>query len=536
MNHGPQPTTLTGRHVRLEPLAPAHAPDLFAALMVDPSDWSLRRVVPPTSLEGVHAGIVAFTQIDLAGGHAVGEQGVPDEVHNLSSDRPLSWPGVSAMQITLTVTAGVHKGRVFTFGGHDTFLIGRSIKAHLQLPGNDRFCSRMHCMLEVNPPYCRLMDMGSHNGTFVNGQRVTTVELKHGDKIRAGRTILRVLLRDIVPVAEPPVATEAPPLLELTQPPAAPPPVPVPTGAPACRICFTAIGGQSLWLCADCHDQASHFPQPIPGYTLIRMLGRGAMGNVSLAVRNADGLPVALKTVKPAGSSSRGSVERFLREVTILRDLHHPHIVAFRDSGAAGDQLFFAMDFIRGRNATQILVAEGPLAIDRAVRLVCQLLEALEYSHGRGFVHRDVKPSNLLVANPVSGDEVVKVADFGLARIYHESHLSGLTMLGEIGGTPLFMPPEQITDFRKAKPPADQYSAAATLYNLLTGEYVFDRQASIHKQFELILSSKAVPIQSRRGDVPGRLAKVIHKALAREPVARFKDVKAFREALAPHRK
>src|SRR5207302_378500 len=90
------------------------------------------------------------------------------------------------MRITLTVTAGPHKGRVFTFVGHDTFLVGRSSRAHFRLPVKDRYFSRVHFLIEVNPPECALLDMGSRNGTYVNGARVDRCNLRDGDRIRAG--------------------------------------------------------------------------------------------------------------------------------------------------------------------------------------------------------------------------------------------------------------------------------------------------------------------------------------------------------------
>jgi len=96
------------------------------------------------------------------------------------------------MRIDLTVTAGPHQGRVFTFAGHDMFLVGRSRRAHFQLPAKDEYFSRLHFMVEANPPRCRLTDMGSKNGTCVNGRKVASADLQDGDVIKAGTTVLRV--------------------------------------------------------------------------------------------------------------------------------------------------------------------------------------------------------------------------------------------------------------------------------------------------------------------------------------------------------
>src|SRR5262249_44289157 len=127
----------------------------------------------------------------------------------------------------------------------------------------------------------------------------------------------------------------------------------------------------------------------------------------------------------------------------------------------------------------------------------------------------------------------VRVADFGLARKYQASQLSGLTMAGALGGTVAYMPPEQILDFRNVQPAADQYSAAATLYTLLTGGFVYDLPRELQKQLVLILQEDPVQIRQRRSEIPKELAGVIHRALAREPHERFADAAAMCAALRP---
>jgi pSer/pThr/pTyr-binding forkhead associated (FHA) protein len=468
------------------------------------------------------------------------------------------------MRITLTVTAGPHKGQVFTFAGHDTFIVGRSKRAHFRLPVKDRYFSRVHFMVEVNPPHCRLMDLRSRNGSYVNGEQVTTADLKHGDEIKAGKTILSVSVEeDDAPVALP-VASEVsrenastPDTFATVKPaepgtprppepaPAATPRPPVPSSGPTdpCRVCLEPVSSGHRTsplsrshpdlppLCPRCQKEIQNHPQPVPGYHIVREIGRGAMGIVYLALRAADGNLVALKTIIPAGTPSSGDIQRFLREASILRQLDHPHIVAFRDQGEVNGLVYFAMDFVRGCDAGHLLKQnKGPLAIGRAVGLVCQLLDALAYAHSRKFVHRDIKPANILITEE-SGREVVKLADFGLARIYQASTLSGLTLRGEPGGTPAFMPPEQILNFREAKPPADQYSSAATLYNLLTDRLIYDPAGNLNLLLLMILQEMPVPIRQRREEIPEGLAVIVHRALAREPEQRFDDVQAMRQAL-----
>jgi serine/threonine-protein kinase len=475
------------------------------------------------------------------------------------------------MQITLRVTAGPHKGESFTFIGHSAFIVGRSKRAHFRLPLKDRYFSRIHFIVEVNPPQCRIMDTGSRNGTFVNGDRITTADLEDGDKIKAGRTILRVLLDrdedrlDGVPEAIPienhtesriaPPKPDSPAMPPVIAPSAQPSPAaprveilvdPYPTRPPTepasllrrdaepCPVCAEPASpfGGAVPLCPACRAQIHSHPQPIPGYQILRELGRGGMGIVYLAVCATDGSPVALKTIKPAVDPTAADIERFLREASILRELHHPNIVGFREMGEAGGCFYFAMDYVKGTDAGKLLKSHGPLPIGRAVRLVRQLLSALDYAHSQGYVHRDIKPSNLLLTE-ADGSEVVKLADFGLARVYLASKLSGLTMMGDVGGTMAFIAPEQITNFREARPPADQYSAAATLYKLLTGRFLFDFPRKSERRFLMILEEEPVPIRSRCPDIPEELAAVIHRALAKEPAQRFADVKAMSQALLP---
>ncbi len=283
----------------------------------------------------------------------------------------------------------------------------------------------------------------------------------------------------------------------------------------------------------DYREQIRKREQPIAGYQIVDELGRGGMGVVYRAIRVADHSVVAIKTVLPAVRGQRQDYAKFLREADILRQLDHPRIVRFREVGESQELVYFAMDFVLGTDGGKLLrQSEQPLSVHRAVRIVCQLLEALESAHANGFVHRDIKPSNLLIRTDGPADYVL-LSDFGLARTYQASKLSGLTMTGAIGGTTPFMPPEQITAFRDSKPAVDQYAAAATLYYLLTKHYVYDFPKELSKQLLMILQDDPVPVIQRRSDLPRPLADAIHRGLSREPVDRFRDVAEFRQAILP---
>ncbi len=403
------------------------------------------------------------------------------------------------MNVTLKVIAGPHTGKEFVFDRHDTFLVGRSKDAHFQLSYDDPYFGRRHFMVEVNPPRVRVTDLKSRHGITVNGQKVTVADLKDGDELKAGHTVFRVS----VPLPDPDVQET----LDL----------------PFAEPCVESAPETTV----------QHTVGPaIPGYKIESEIGRGAMGVVYRAERESDGLAVAVKVITPAIGVSEKDAQRFLREARIMNSLKHRNIVRGLDSGKAGGQLYLVMELMSGTDLKARVKERGPMDVQTAVRLMLHTLDGLAHAHAKGFVHRDIKPANLLLDGP-SEKRVVKVADFGLARAFDECNISGLTMQGDVGGTPAFMPPEQVTHYRDVKPTADQYSAAATLYWLLTGRHVLDLESTTVAQMIQIATDARVPIQARRPDVPTGLAAVIMKALALEPQKRYRDVAALKEALRP---
>jgi serine/threonine-protein kinase len=298
-------------------------------------------------------------------------------------DRPAATFGVSRAagpaRLTLEVMEGPHKGRIFSFQEHDSFIVGRSAQAHFQLPKKDSHFSRIHFLIEFNPPHCRLMDLHSTNGTIVNGKKVARADLNEGDLIQGGTTTIRLRIdlavdrepalaetvtykgartADVAPVLIPPVQDVTDARLTDRPGPAVVSGVQAevgssPSSCPACGATIRGLGegppsgepcsGQGT-LCAACQQAIRSQPQPIAGYEVIRELGRGGMGIVALARRTSDGSLIALKTVIPDVAATPEDIAKFLREARILSELDHPHIVRCSDVGDATDCVYFAMD------------------------------------------------------------------------------------------------------------------------------------------------------------------------------------------------
>ncbi len=394
------------------------------------------------------------------------------------------------MRITLNVVEGPHQGLQFTFEKHDTFLVGRSKHAHFQLPAKDKYFSRIHFMLEVNPPACRLIDMGSHNGTFVNGEKTLACDLADGDQVRAGHTLLMVKVH-LTPHSQETISFHDDPGSVSIDEPA----IPV-----------------------------------VPGYAMLRELGQGSMGKVYVAQHLVEEAAVVVKYIRPPRQGTPTQLDDFVRAAQPLLKLNHPHLVSLRDVGATLRGLYFVADHVDGPNAEQVVEREGPLAVRRAVRWTSQILQALKVAHELYLVHRDIKPTNLLIARE-AGKEEAKLSDFGLARVYQAAPFSGLSITGDLARGAGYLPPELLFNYQEANPLGDQYSTAATLYFLLTGKTPLDQPKEAGRKFSTLLRSAHVPIRERRADLPVTLAEAVDKALSRNASQRFTDVSAFRRAL-----
>jgi eukaryotic-like serine/threonine-protein kinase len=439
------------------------------------------------------------------------------------------------MLVMLDVLEGPLKGRSFSFERHDTFIVGRSRFVHCPMP-EDMALSRDHFMIEINPPQCELRDLGSTNGTFVNNNRVDRVRLVSGDVIAAGQSVFRVHVELKQPLSSGDGTSDG---LSATET--------ISTGQIRCAGCgalappnLTIVGpmagssGEKVeWWCVMCRSEAAGLPQPVPYYTTLRELGRGAMGVVYQARHNLTGQMVALKLIMPETATTRAAIDRFQREISVISQLRHPNIVELYEQGMTRGQFWFAMEYVAGTNLESLAKADpARYPINQACRLTCQMLKGLEQAHQLGFVHRDIKPENILIAQTPEGLSV-KISDFGLAKSFRGVGLSGLTFSGEMRGTVPFMPPEQMLDFKTVTPLADLYATAATLYYILTCQYMYDEPSGGGDLIRMLLEEPPIPIRDRRGEIPPDLADVIAKCLARDPKDRYPDATSMRRALKP---
>jgi serine/threonine-protein kinase len=283
-------------------------------------------------------------------------------------------------------------------------------------------------------------------------------------------------------------------------------------------------------------------------YEIGQELGRGSMGAVYLARHRHTGERVALKVMVAQAAVDEQARRRFLYEIEATKARRHPNIVALRDSGAAGDTFYFTMEYCEGGSLGPYVTKRGGrLPVDEALPLMEQVLDGMAEAHAAGFIHRDLKPDNLLLAHHNgkssrgspsghNGQPVAKVADFGLAKSFADAGLSGLTVTGTRGGTFTYMPREQLVHFRDAKPVSDVWALGATFYVVLAGQP--PRQPPAGQKLDpitLVLQGAVVPIRRVAPNVPERVADVIDRALQPEPAARYQAAGEMRQALAAAR-
>jgi hypothetical protein len=442
-----------------------------------------------------------------------------------------------AGKITLTITTGPKTGTTFVFEEHGTLLLGRKNDCQVCLP-EDTFISRHHFILEVNPPDICMRDLGSLHGTYINGQKYggrerhetpvdgvrsdfVQIDLRDGDEIKAGQTTLQVRVETAASLKQ-----------------------------VSCLLCGDSISIEAGddHICASCQmlaledpgqylsslSQQSHSLTQqdfnIPDYHMLQKLGEGGMGTVYLVEHIKDGKQAALKIMTPKVAVNEPARQRFLREMEATRALHHPNIVTFLNSGTQPGVLYFLLEFCEGGDVTKLMERRGGwLTLEEAGPILLQTLQGLAFAHKRGFVHRDVKPQNILLCGK-EGHWQAKLSDLGLAKNFEQAGFNGLTLTNEKAGTDQFMPHEQVTNFKHIKPVSDVWAMGATCYYILTGSYPRNHLATLN-QIKVVLQEEVIPIRTRNSHIPQPVAEAIDRSLAYRESERYQHAGEMYEAL-----
>lgn len=482
--------------------------------------------------------------------------------------------------IKLEVISGPMKGKLFTFEDHDAFLFGRGKDCHIGLD-KDPCVSRHHFILEVNVPDARVRDLGSMNGTIVNqlkyggralgetpkdvlGRQYPCCDLKAGDQIKVGKTCIRVSV-DVpatcsrcgseIPCQKRAGARDANESVvcdECRRKPATRPLAKGLAGPCRCDRCGKEVASEANarrggeYLCESCRDslvsdlggiqqllqaakQRDEAKPDVEGYVIDAELGKGGMGVVYRGRSDRDGKIVAIKVMLAKVAVNERARKMFLREVEVAKQLRHPHVVSPFHHGAVGVAFYCVMEFCNQGSLDALLQRAGRLSLKVAAPLMIHCLAGLAYAHKKQFVHRDLKPQNILL-HKHEGQVRAKLTDFGLAKSFETAGLSGMTATGAAGGTFHFMPREQLTNFKYVHPVSDVWSIAATFYKSLTGKLPLNF-APNRDPIEVLLRDEAVPIRQRESSIPQPLAEVIDRALLWDTDKRYQDATEMKAAL-----
>ncbi|MFZ5952244.1 MAG: protein kinase domain-containing protein, partial [Candidatus Rifleibacteriota bacterium] len=476
--------------------------------------------------------------------------------------QPIELPA-AGIKVALHVENGPQKGRVFNFNEPELFLVGRSPDANFVLDQSDGSISRRHFMIEVAPPRCYLRDFASTNGTYVNNQKCQISELHDGDQITAGKTSFRVKIScttanlascrrcgerfhskghsDVVdcPACIAELELEQQNRMARTK-------VPVAAACDQCGCNLSQMAGNdglgitlsrtAAYRCPACIEKLLQHKNTVEfgRFRLLQQLGQGGMGTVFLCWDPDTARLSALKRILLPDKDPRAA-RRFLREMQIMQTLDHPHLVKIYQDGVEDDTPFFLAEYLNAGSLSALIEKNGRIATEKALDIASQVLDGLAYFHASGHIHRDMKPSNILLNFDSKNQKVTaKIADFGLARSYVNLGGTRLTRPGEFAGSLYFTAPEQIVNFAKVTPAADIFSVGATLYQMLSGLLPYQIKSS-SRSFQdsllTVLEEPVVPLAQRDPGIDRELAAIVDRALARKPQDRFASAEDFKYAI-----
>lgn len=262
-------------------------------------------------------------------------------------------------------------------------------------------------------------------------------------------------------------------------------------------------------------------------YFIMSVLGKGGMCMVYKAKHLLMNKMVALKMLLPESASDKKLVERFRREAEAASKLNHPNVITIYDLGISPDgKPFMVMDFLEGESLEERIGKEGCLPIPQLISFFMQICNGLEVAHEAGIIHRDIKPSNIMLVNTKTQTDLVKVVDFGLAKMFEGEEGAKLTQTGEVFGTLMYMSPEQCLG-HPLDPRTDVYSVGCAMYECATGFPPFRGNTP----FELMNKHINVPAEPLPPELPPQLNAIIQKAIAKNREDRYASMSALRDDL-----
>ncbi|MBX7196908.1 MAG: serine/threonine protein kinase, partial [Sandaracinaceae bacterium] len=266
-------------------------------------------------------------------------------------------------------------------------------------------------------------------------------------------------------------------------------------------------------------------------YRLGAVIARGGMGAVYEGVDERLGRPVAVKVLRAELSSEEEAAKRFEREALLVARLAHPNVAQVLDFGRSAEGAYLVMERVPGTTLSKVLEKEKRVSSQRAAEIGRQALEALASAHAAGVVHRDIKPGNVMVfSSGASGGEIVKLLDFGIARMMETQAYTRLTGTGAIVGTPAYMAPEQARG-ESVDARTDIYGMGVLLYCLVSGKKPFT--GDVVAMLEGVLYGEAPSLHTLVPDALPGLVAIVERAMRKDPARRFQSASEMAQALAP---
>lgn len=488
------------------------------------------------------------------------------------------------MKVSLKVIEGSCKGQTFDFEEQDNFTIGRAPECRCVVKGDQTF-SRHHLLLEINQGNVILKDLGSLNGTRIDGMDIKgrdhcvspedakpskPVPLRDGARIEAGSNVM------VLQIEGPAICVDCGKEIPASEKKAC-------EFINATYLCLTCRKREDernrraarreekkpedVKMNVEQRRKADENPAEVAnallleflalqkkekdtpeirGYKNLKKIGEGGFGLAYKATRVSDGEVVALKTMLQTRKPPRKQAMLFVREKEIVTQLDHTHIVRCADAGVWNDIHFIEMEFMEAGNVFD-LMSEGRKAISMndASPIMLQCLEGLAYAHevkvtvntakGRktctGVIHRDLKPPNILLTRK-NGKLIAKLADFGLAKAFAAAGCTqgSLSEAGSFCGSPPFMAPEHLANYKYVKPTTDVFEMAATFFNMITGQFVWPMKKG-RDPIRVILESRPRRLADSLPGCTKKLAEVFDRAMALDPKSRYANGREFLKAM-----